>query len=59
VGDRLATGDVDGFLGEMAGYARLGIEDVIVMAPGDRPDAWIEDICGEAVPRLARLTSVA
>ncbi len=59
VGARLTTGDVDGFLDEMADYARLGIEEVIVMPPGDRPDTWIEDICGEAAPRLARLSSVA
>jgi len=54
-GGSLASGDVDAFLSEMAGYARLGIEQVMVMPSGDRPDDWIEKVGGQVVPRLAEL----
>ena len=55
VGGTLARGDVDGFLTEMADYSRLGIEEVVVMPPGNQPDRWIEDVCGKAAPRLQQL----
>jgi len=54
-GGSLASGDVDAFLSEMAGYARLGIEQVMVMPSGNRPDEWIEKVGGQVVPRLAEL----
>ena len=54
-GGSLASGDVDAFLSEMAGYARLGIEQVMVMPSGGRPDEWIEKVGGQVVPRLAEL----
>jgi alkanesulfonate monooxygenase SsuD/methylene tetrahydromethanopterin reductase-like flavin-dependent oxidoreductase (luciferase family) len=54
-GGSLASGDVDAFLSEMAAYARLGIEQVMVMPSGDRPDEWIEKVGGQVVPRLAEL----
>ena len=51
----LDPGDIDGFVREMAEYARTGIEEVIVMPAGDEPAAWIERCCAPAVPRLAEL----
>jgi hypothetical protein len=55
VGGTLGSGNVDGFLAEMSDYARLGIEQVIVMPTGDQPDRWIDEVCGEVAPRLAEL----
>jgi F420-dependent oxidoreductase-like protein len=55
VGASLATGDADGFLGEMEEYARLGVGEVMVMPAGDQPDAWIEQVCGPVVARLGEL----
>jgi F420-dependent oxidoreductase-like protein len=52
----LATGDIDGFLTEMEAYAAIGIEEVIVMPSSDRPDRWIENVCGSVTPRLAELS---
>jgi F420-dependent oxidoreductase-like protein len=56
VAGTLAAGDIDGFLAEMGDYARLGIEEVIVMPTTNQPDTWIDDICGKAAPRLAELS---
>lgn len=55
VGGTLAGGDIDGFLTEMADYARIGVEEVIVMPTSNQPDVWIEDLCGKAIPNLAEL----
>jgi F420-dependent oxidoreductase-like protein len=55
VGRTLAAGHVDGFLAEMADYARAGIEQVIVMPTDNQPAAWIERLCAPAVPRLSEL----
>jgi F420-dependent oxidoreductase-like protein len=51
----LSNGDVDGFVGEMADYAKLGIEAAVVMPPGDHPADWIEQTCAPAASRLAEL----
>ncbi|MGD9704096.1 MAG: LLM class F420-dependent oxidoreductase [Acidimicrobiia bacterium] len=53
----LSSRGVDAFVDEMVPYAALGVDDVIVMPTGDQPDAWIEERCGPAVPRLAELPS--
>jgi hypothetical protein len=54
-GSALATDDVDTFVGEMADYAKLGVETVIVMPqPGPQAD-WIADIGATAAARLAEL----
>ncbi len=39
----------------MADYARIGVEQVIVIPTGDHPDVWIEQVCGHVAPRLAEL----
>jgi Luciferase-like monooxygenase len=52
-GDGLATGDHDRFLAEMADYAALGIQTVIVMPPGGDAATWIESACAPVAPRLA------
>jgi F420-dependent oxidoreductase-like protein len=54
-GGSLASGDTDGFLTEMAGYAPLGIDQVMIMPTTDQPDVWIEKIGGQVAPRLAEL----
>lgn len=53
-GAALAAGDTDAFLEEMAGYARLGVDQVMVL-PFGRPDEWIEKACGPVTSRLAEL----
>ena len=55
MGSALATGDLEGFLTEMAAYADAGIDEVIVMPADGEPAAWIERCCAPAVPRLAEL----
>ncbi|MGW3244713.1 LLM class F420-dependent oxidoreductase [Streptomyces sp. NPDC001070] len=55
VGDTIRDGDTDGFVADMAGYAKLGIETVIVVPPDAEPAGWIESHCAPAVPRLAEL----
>jgi hypothetical protein len=54
-GSLLLNGDVDGFVAEMAEYARLGIETVIVMALTDRPADWVEQSCAPAAAQLGEL----
>ena len=46
--------DVDAFVTEMAGYARLGVETVDLMPTGD-PVAFVERVGDEIIPRLASL----
>jgi F420-dependent oxidoreductase-like protein len=45
----------DGFVTEMADYAKLGIDTVIVAPPGDAPAAWIDNIAAPVAARLADL----
>jgi F420-dependent oxidoreductase-like protein len=46
--------DLDGFLGDMDAYAKLGIDEVALMPSGD-PVAYVERTGSEIVPRLAEL----
>jgi F420-dependent oxidoreductase-like protein len=46
--------DVDAFVAEMAGYARLGVTIVDLMPTGD-PVAYVERVGNEIIPRLADL----
>ena len=46
--------DVDAFVTEMAGYARLGVATVDLMPTGD-PVAFVERVGDEIIPRLADL----
>lgn len=55
VGDSIRDGDTDAFVADMAGYAKLGVETVIVVPPDAEPAGWIESRCAPAVPRLAEL----
>ena len=52
IGD--ALGDVDAFVTEMAGYARLGVSTVDLMPTGD-PVAFVVQVGTEIIPRLADL----
>jgi F420-dependent oxidoreductase-like protein len=45
----------ESFLDEVAPYAKLGIETMIVMPPGDRPAEYVEKTVAPLVPRLAEL----
>jgi F420-dependent oxidoreductase-like protein len=54
-GGSLLGGDVDGFVTEMADYAKLGIETTIVMPLTDEPAAWIEQACAPAAAQLTEL----
>jgi F420-dependent oxidoreductase-like protein len=54
-GAALATGDVDTFVGEMADYAKVGVETVIVMPMPGRQADWIADTGATAAARLAEL----
>ena len=46
--------DADAFLTDMAGYARLGIDQVDLMPEGD-PVAFVEQVGAAIIPRLAEL----
>ncbi|MFD5319960.1 LLM class F420-dependent oxidoreductase [Streptomyces sp. NPDC127098] len=50
-----ALGDLDAFGREMADYAGLGIDAVIVATAEPRPARWIEERAAPAVRRLAEL----
>jgi F420-dependent oxidoreductase-like protein len=54
-GTALGAGDVDTFAKEMADYANLGFETVMVMPAPGRQVEWISDTCAAAVARLADL----
>jgi F420-dependent oxidoreductase-like protein len=54
-GTTLATGDVDAFATEMADYAKLGVETVMVMPGPGRQVEWISDTCAAAATRLSDL----
>ncbi len=56
-GGALGTGDLDLFTSEMADMAKVGIDGVMVMPPGDRPAAWIEEIAAPAAARIAELST--
>ena len=56
-GEALRKGDVEGFVADAAAYAEVGIDGLIVVPPGDRPAAWIAEVCAPAVPRLANLAT--
>jgi F420-dependent oxidoreductase-like protein len=47
--------DVDAFLSSMEGYAKLGVGLVEVMPIGPDPVAWVTELTGRVVPRLAEL----
>jgi len=55
VGDALTKGDTEGFVGEMAQYAKLGISTVVVMPLDAEPLAFVERLGKEVLPRLAEL----
>ncbi|CAI7977041.1 LLM class F420-dependent oxidoreductase [Frankia sp. Hr75.2] len=54
-GDTIRHGDLDAFAKEMADYATLGIETVIVSVPAVGSARWIED---RATPTARRLTEL-
>jgi F420-dependent oxidoreductase-like protein len=47
--------DLDQFVSEMTDMGKVGVDTVIVVPPGDRPAAWIEDVAGPAAARIADL----
>lgn len=47
--------DADEFVRWAADYAKLGIETVIVMPPGDAPAEYVDKVVAPLVPRLADL----
>jgi hypothetical protein len=51
----LREGDIDGFMTEIAEYAKLGMDTAIVMSPIGTGAAWIEKYCAPVVPRLESL----
>jgi F420-dependent oxidoreductase-like protein len=55
-GGALDSGDIDDFVTDMAGYAKLGIDGVMVMPLTDRPADWVEQRCIPAAARLAELS---
>ncbi|MET0236531.1 MAG: LLM class F420-dependent oxidoreductase [Kibdelosporangium sp.] len=55
-GADISEGGLDKFTESMAGFAKLGVDTVIVMPPPGRPAPWIEQYAGPAVTRLAELS---
>jgi F420-dependent oxidoreductase-like protein len=47
--------EVDSFVGDMAVYAKLGVDTTIVMPPGDAPARWIDELGAPIAARLADL----
>jgi F420-dependent oxidoreductase-like protein len=45
----------DEFVTQMADYAKLGIETVIVMPPGDAPAKYVDEVVAPLVPKVADL----
>jgi F420-dependent oxidoreductase-like protein len=45
----------DTFVAQMADYAKLGIETVIVMPPGDAPAKYVDEVVAPLVPKIAEL----
>jgi F420-dependent oxidoreductase-like protein len=57
-GSALASPDGrDTFVEEMADFAKVGIDQVIVMPPNHQPDQWIESTLTGLAPRLAEYSS--
>jgi len=54
-GERLLADDVPGFVEEMAAYAALGVETVILRPPATPSAAWVRDVVAPAVAPLADL----
>jgi F420-dependent oxidoreductase-like protein len=52
-GPALGDGNIDLFASEMADFAKVGIDAVVVVPPGDRPAAWIDEVVAPAAARLA------
>jgi F420-dependent oxidoreductase-like protein len=55
IGGPDARDDMDGFLREMEGYARLGISQVWNGPAGPDPAAWVREAAPRVVPRLAEM----
>jgi F420-dependent oxidoreductase-like protein len=53
--DAVALKEIDDFVADMAGYARLGIDQVMVVPASRPPDEWVEEVGTHLVPRLAQL----
>jgi F420-dependent oxidoreductase-like protein len=51
----LSDGGLDAFTTDMAQYAELGVDTVILMPPEDRASQWVGQHAGPAVTRLAEL----
>lgn len=47
--------DLDQFVAEMTDMGKVGVDTVIVVPPGDRPAAWIEEVAGPAAARIAEV----
>jgi F420-dependent oxidoreductase-like protein len=55
-GTDLSEGGLDAFTENMAQFAKLGVDTVILMPPEGRPTPWIEQHVGSAAARLAELS---
>ncbi|MFF3374745.1 LLM class F420-dependent oxidoreductase [Streptomyces sp. NPDC002680] len=55
MGEALAENDVDGFVRDIEGYAKFGIETVMLGPHTGEPAAWIEQFVAPAVRRAAEL----
>ncbi|WP_330286164.1 LLM class F420-dependent oxidoreductase [Streptomyces sp. NBC_00576] len=55
MGDAPAENDVDGFVRDIEGYAKFGIETVMLGPRTGEPAAWIEEFMAPAVRRAAEL----
>ncbi|WP_033438974.1 LLM class F420-dependent oxidoreductase [Saccharothrix sp. NRRL B-16314] len=53
LGDTPKVGDADAFAEELAGYAGLGIDTIVVMAPDGDLAEWIEGVIAPTTRRMA------
>lgn len=54
-GAALYEGNPDLFLADMAEFGKVGVDEVILVPPGDRPAAWIEESVAPVMAPLAEL----
>jgi F420-dependent oxidoreductase-like protein len=54
-GAGLAPGETDLLLSQLSDMAKVGVQEAIVVPPGDRPAAWIDEVIAPAVGPVSEL----
>ena len=54
-GPGLAPGDTDLLVSQLSDMAKIGVQEAIVVPPGDHPAAWIDEVIAPAVGPISEL----